>query len=52
MLKRLLAALAVLFIAVPALAQDVTIDSPGNGLQQRRGIPDAAAHRADVVQRP
>jgi alpha-glucosidase len=33
MLKRLLAVLALLFLAAPAIAQNVTLDSPGNVLR-------------------
>jgi len=54
MLKRLLAALALLFVAVPALAQDVTLDSPGNVLRVTLSLngEGRAQYRVDRLGKP
>jgi alpha-glucosidase len=54
MLKRLLAALAMLFFAVPALAQDVTVDSPDNVLRVTLSLngEGRAQYRVDRLGKP
>ncbi len=54
MLTRLLAALALLFIAVPALAQTVAVDSPGNVLKVTLSLngEGRAQYRVDRLGKP
>jgi len=54
MLKRLLAALALLFFTVPAPAQNVTVDSPGNVLRVTLSLngEGRAQYRVDRLGKP
>jgi alpha-glucosidase len=54
MLTRLVAALALLFVSVPALAQTVTVDSPGNVLRVTLSLngEGRAQYRVDRLGKP